>query len=144
MKYCKNAAPAGIAPSCYEQCTDPDTPKCCAGAFERCSVSQACCGGVGLKCNLLSNRCEYETSDDSAEITFDADALNVEEGTYEIRTVTVCEREEQAGELLEGRIDRSPPTLFGAIQNPADRVRFRFYSDCKRVFFKIAFYILFL
>jgi hypothetical protein len=131
LQFCKNEAPAGAAPSCYAQCSDPAEPKCCGGAYDLCTASQPCCAGVGLQCNAMG-RCEYQTKTDRADVTFDASQLNLEEGTYEMRTLTLCDegKKLQDGPPVEGRVDRVPPRLFGAFQNPADKVCF----DCVRVY----------
>lgn len=77
-------------------------------------------------------------------VAFDASQLSANEGMYELRALTLCGPGlETASEPVTGRIDRVPPRLFGAFQEPADRlwwpgdkIALRFTEDvlCDRPF----------
>ena len=86
-----------------------------------CDAQRPCCEGVGLECR--NDICNYVAEEASAVVAVDAEGLNVEEGTYEIRVVTFCGGGvSTASEPVLGRIDRVVPRLFGEFQEPADRL----------------------
>eukprot|EP00019_Armaparvus_languidus_P010035 CAMPEP_0168584868 /NCGR_PEP_ID=MMETSP0420-20121227/3375_1 /TAXON_ID=498008 /ORGANISM="Pessonella sp." /LENGTH=723 /DNA_ID=CAMNT_0008619711 /DNA_START=274 /DNA_END=2441 /DNA_ORIENTATION=+ len=125
--YCQNGAKAGAAPSCFAQCKDPDEPQCCRGFAQTCSNDKACCDNVGLVCNGETGAagvCVFAHDERHAEITFDADALTVQEGAYELRSVAFCPggKSTTGATVVKGRIDRVAPRLFGAFQQPADQL----------------------
>lgn len=120
LRFCQNDEPAGSPGSCYEQCTEPGNEKCCAGAGNRCSDATPCCSNVGLQC--VEGFCEFPSTS-SVELTFDSTQLSTQEALYEMRVVTDCQGDKRTeSEPIQGRIDRVRPRLFGAFQQPADRV----------------------
>ena len=53
----------------------------------------------------------------------DVTQLQREEGSYEMRVVSHCiGNVSTPGDAIVGRIDRVAPKLFGAFQEPADRI----------------------
>jgi hypothetical protein len=140
-QYCKNDARIGSKGSCYKSCP-VETPKCCRGVGELCDAARTCCGDVDLQCR--SGLCQYSFNATNVTVTFDASQLRTNEGMYELRALTLCGVGlETASEPVPGRIDRVPPRLFGAFQEPADRlwwpgdkIALRFTEDvlCDRPF----------
>jgi len=68
--------------------------------------------------------CDFVHDARNAEIRFDASALNVEEGNYEIRAVSYCASDLSTPSevVVPGRVDRVPPSLFGTFQEPSDQL----------------------
>jgi hypothetical protein len=139
-QYCKNDARIGSVGSCYRECP-VETPRCCRGVNELCDATRKCCGDVDLECN--NGLCTYAFNTTNVTVAFDASQLRDNEGMYELRALTLCGGLETASEPVTGRIDRVPPRLFGAFQEPADRlwwpgdkIALRFTEDvlCDRPF----------
>jgi hypothetical protein len=116
VNLCKNTA-AG----CFASCAAA-TPRCCKGFGETCTAAAPCCDNVGLVCR--AGVCNWAANESSAIASVDTSKLSNEEGAFELRAVSTCGALSTNSAVVRGRIDRVPPRLFGAVQEPADGIYF--------------------
>ena len=120
--------------SCFNQCIGGNVAECCESVGAVCSDERRCCGthsgaaDTGLFCNkaegAVFGNCEFQVVDDLVEAKVDITALGNKEDEFEMRPVAICNEGALRlnGALVPGRVDRVPPKLFGAVQEPADGV----------------------
>lgn len=85
-----------------------------------CDDTRGCCDGVGLECR--AGLCQYASPTSNATVSLDTTAFVDVEGYFEMRAVSVCSMATTTSAPVKGRIDRVRPRLFGAFQQPEDRL----------------------